>query len=156
MGKYIPHYPDGTHVTAIDLSPAMLKRARQVRQQYSEKEVRLLEMDAQELNFADDSCDDVVAPFAVCSVPDSAQGFRESLRVTRSGGTVHVSEHMRTTTRALGRLMDTVDASVRWLVGVHVARWTDENVQRTGWAVQRVISLHRMDVCRRIQGQRPL
>ncbi|WP_263790023.1 class I SAM-dependent methyltransferase [Salinibacter sp.] len=62
-GKNIPYYPDDVHVTSIDLSPGMLRRARPVADRHPEKQVTLREMDAQALDFDDDSFDDVVATF---------------------------------------------------------------------------------------------
>lgn len=154
-GKNIPYYPEGVHVTAIDLSPGMLKRARRVARRHSEKRVTLLEMDAQALDLPDATFDNVVATFVFCSVPGPAQGLREAFRVTKPGGRLHLLEHMRATAPRLARLMDLLDTPVHWLTGVHIARETVENVREAGWALDEVTPLSRADVFRRIEAHKP-
>ena len=83
-GKNIRYYPQGAKVTAIDLSPRMLTRARR-KVEASTVEVDLAEMDVQNLAFPDQSFDTVLATFVFCSVPDPVRGLRELLRVCRQG-----------------------------------------------------------------------
>ena len=155
-GKNIPYHPDDVHVTAIDLSPGMLKRARRVARSHPEKNVTLREMDAQALDLPADTFDDVVATFVFCSVPNPVQGLRETLRVVRPGGRLHLLEHMRATTPWLARFMDVLDNPFHWLTGVHVARETVENVRDAGWALDEVSPLSRADVFRRIEARKPV
>lgn len=77
-GRNIEYYPAGARVTAIDLSPRMLERARR---RIARPEVTILEMDAQALDFPDDSFDIVLATFVFCSVPDPVLGLAEARRV---------------------------------------------------------------------------
>lgn len=135
-GKNIPYYPEDTRVTAVDLSPKMLKRAESTAQSFPEKNVRLREMDAQALEFPAATFDEVVATFVFCSVPDPVQGLREARRVTRPGGRLRLLEHMRASPRWLARVMKVLDAPVHWLAGVHIARETVENVRRAGWKIR--------------------
>ena len=157
-GKNIPYYPDDVHVTAIDLSPGMLKRARRVARSHPEKKGTLREMDAQALDLPDDTFDDVVATVVFCSVPDPVQGLREALRVARGrkhSARLHLLEHMRATWPRLARLMDALDRPVHWGTGVHIARETVENVRAAGWALDEVTALSRADVFRRIEAHKP-
>ncbi|MFH1002531.1 MAG: class I SAM-dependent methyltransferase, partial [Chloroflexota bacterium] len=84
-GKNFPYYPPGAEITAVDFSDKMLHRAREKagRQMVN---VRLQQMDVQQLDFADDSFDTVVASFVFCSVPDPVRGLKEVARVCRPGG----------------------------------------------------------------------
>lgn len=154
-GKNIPYYPEGVHVTAVDLSPQMLKHAQRMARRHPEKRVTLLEMDAQALDLPADTFDDVVATFVFCSVPDPVQGLREALRVTKPGGRLHLLEHMRARAPWLARLMDLLDAPVHWLTGVHIARRTVRNVREAGWIVDEVAALSRGDIFRRIEAHKP-
>lgn len=153
-GKNIPYYPEGVHVTAIDLSPGMLKRARRVTDHHPEKQVTLQEMDAQALDFDADSFDDVVATFVFCSVPDPVQGLREALRVTRSGGRLHLLEHMRASPPWLARILEVLDGPMHWLIGVHIARQTVQNVEAAGWTLDEVSTLSWGDIYRRISAHK--
>src|SRR4029453_8073835 len=56
-------YPRNCHVTGVDLSASMLEKARERVAREGLANVRLLEMDAQALTFADGSFDIVYAPY---------------------------------------------------------------------------------------------
>ncbi|GAI84016.1 unnamed protein product, partial [marine sediment metagenome] len=57
-GKNMTYYPEKVEITAIDLSPRMLSRARR-KAEALVLDVKLLEMDAQNLAFPDHSFDTV-------------------------------------------------------------------------------------------------
>jgi phosphatidylethanolamine/phosphatidyl-N-methylethanolamine N-methyltransferase len=154
-GKNIPYYPDHVHVTGIDLSENMLDRARQVAGQYPEKQVDLALMDAQRLQFPDGRFDTVVATFVFCSVPDPVLGLQEALRVTRPEGRLLLLEHMLAEPSALAWPMRGLDPLVHWMMGVHIARRTVDNVRASGWAVERVMPLSFGSIFRLIEGHRP-
>lgn len=154
-GKNIPYYPNNVRVTAIDLAPRMVTRARERARRHLEKEVTVREMDVQALEFPDEHFDEVVATTVFCSVPDPVLGLSEALRVTKPGGTLHLLEHMRASTPVLGRLMDVLDSPIHWLAGMHVARETVQNVRRAGWDIQEVMSLSIADIFRRIEAKKP-
>ncbi len=69
-------YPTHCHVTGIDLSTSMLDKARERVARQGLTNVRLLEMDAASLTFADNSFDIVCAPYLVSVVPDPVQVAR--------------------------------------------------------------------------------
>ena len=64
-GRDFPFYPDGSKVTGIDLSPAMLDRARRRREKFG-IEVDLREMNVMKMDFADDSFDAIISTFLFC------------------------------------------------------------------------------------------
>jgi ubiquinone/menaquinone biosynthesis C-methylase UbiE len=82
-GLDLPHLHAGMKVTGIDLSPAMLCKARD---KANGRDVTLLEMDAQALDFPDASFDVVILNLILSVVPDGAAAFREAWRVLRAGG----------------------------------------------------------------------
>jgi phosphatidylethanolamine/phosphatidyl-N-methylethanolamine N-methyltransferase len=88
-------YPPTCHITGIDLSTGMLEKARRRVDRERLKNVRLLEMDAANLTFADDSFDIVYAPYLVSVVPDPVQVAREMRRVCRPGGKIIILNHFR-------------------------------------------------------------
>ena len=139
-GKNIPYHPPGLHITGIDLSQRMLERARQ-RAKRLGSPITLLQMDAQALDFPNDTFDSGVATFVFCSVPDPVLGLREMARVVRRGGQIVLLEHVRSESPVLGRLMDLVDPLVARLMGPHINRRTVENAQRAGLTLERVEDL---------------
>ena len=95
-GLNLPHYPTGLELTGLDLSPEMLALAR-TRAQQTGRAVELLEADAQDLPFPDESFDTVVCTYALCSVPDDAQVVSEMGRVLKPRGRLILVDHVRST-----------------------------------------------------------
>src|SRR6185295_2576899 len=88
-------YPKDCAVTGIDLSSSMLEKARERVARKDVKNVRLLQMDAANLKFADDTFDLVYAPYVISVVPDPVGVAREMRRVCRPGGRIVVLNHFR-------------------------------------------------------------
>ena len=78
----------GAEVTAIDLSPRMVELA-------SERGIDARVGDVQELEFADETFDVVVAAWMLYHVPDLDRGLTEIARVLRPGGTFVASTNSR-------------------------------------------------------------
>ena len=77
----------GCTVVGVDYVPALLERGRE-RAAAEGLEVELLEGDAEELPFPNDSFDAVTSVFGSMFAPDHARAAAELLRVCRPGGTV--------------------------------------------------------------------
>jgi phosphatidylethanolamine/phosphatidyl-N-methylethanolamine N-methyltransferase len=97
-------YPSNCHVTGIDLSASMLDKARERVARQGLSNVRLLEMDAASLTFADDAFDIVYAPYLVSVVPDPVQVVSEMRRVCRPGGKIIILNHFRSANPVLSRI----------------------------------------------------
>ena len=92
-GISLPLYPRTCSVVAIDLSDGMLERARTRVEQYSIRNVRLIQMDATQLTFPDNSFDIVYAPYFISCVPDPLAVTREMRRVCKPGGRLVFLNH---------------------------------------------------------------
>jgi phosphatidylethanolamine/phosphatidyl-N-methylethanolamine N-methyltransferase len=97
-------YPRNCHITGIDLSSGMLDKARERVAREGLRHVRLLEMDAASLTFADNAFDIVYAPFLVSVVPDPVQVVREMRRVCKPGGKIIILNHFRSANPILSRI----------------------------------------------------
>ncbi|MBI4303664.1 MAG: class I SAM-dependent methyltransferase [Chloroflexi bacterium] len=139
-GKNFPFYPNRAEITAIDFSEKMLLRARDkaVKQKIS---VTLQQMDVQELQFADNSFDTVVASFVFCSVPDPVRGLKEVRRVCRPGGKVVLLEHVLSANRTVAKLMNLMNPMVVRMMGANINRRTEENVVKSGLVIEKVTNL---------------
>ena len=96
-------YPSHCQVTGIDLSSSMLEKARERVRKHGITNVRLQEMDAAQLTFADNSFDIVYAPYLVSVVPDPVAVVREMRRVCRTGGRIIILNHFRSENRLVAR-----------------------------------------------------
>ena len=101
-------YPRDCSVTGIDLTSSMLDKARDRVARAGIENMRLLEMDAADLKFADDTFDIVYAPYVISVVPDPIAVVREMRRVCRPGGRVIILNHFRSTNRAWAWLDRTI------------------------------------------------
>ena len=88
-------YPRDCVVTGIDFSSSMLEKASARIARKGVRHVRLLEMDAADLRFADGTFDIVYAPYVISVVPDPIAVAREMRRVCRPGGRIVFLNHFR-------------------------------------------------------------
>jgi phosphatidylethanolamine/phosphatidyl-N-methylethanolamine N-methyltransferase len=96
-------YPADCDVVGIDFSPSMLEKARERVQRKGIRNMRLLQMDAADLQFPDDSFDIVYAPYLISVVPDPVRVAAEMRRVCRPGGRVIILNHFRSANPILSR-----------------------------------------------------
>jgi phosphatidylethanolamine/phosphatidyl-N-methylethanolamine N-methyltransferase len=82
----------------------MLEKARDRLVRKGIRNVRLLEMDAANLKFADGIFDIVYAPYLISVVPDPVAVAREMHRVCRRGGRVVILNHFRSSNTMLARI----------------------------------------------------
>ncbi len=75
--------PRETQCVAVDLTPAMLRRAVA---KVGDRRIRIEEMDAMDLHFPDNSFDKAVLHLILAVVPDPVRALREAERVTKPGG----------------------------------------------------------------------
>lgn len=92
-GIALPLYPPHCHITAIDLSANMLKKAKQRMCTHQLTHVELLRMDAGNMEFPDDSFDTVMAAYVVTAVPDYRRVMAEMIRVCRPAGRIILLNH---------------------------------------------------------------
>ena len=97
-GINVSLYPKFCQVTGIDFSALMLEKAHERVVKKGVKNVRLQEMDAANLTFADDSFDIVYAPYVISVVSDPVRVVNEMRRVCRPGGKIVILNHFRSRT----------------------------------------------------------
>lgn len=94
-GLVLPYYPRTCHVTGIDLSFDMLKKAvaKTHRRQLSNVSL-LAAMDACALGFPDQRFDAITVPFVITLVPDPEGALDEMRRVLRPGGEIIIASKL--------------------------------------------------------------
>ncbi len=93
-GKNLPCYDrQRVQLTGVDLSEGLLKRARRFAT-HLHFPVDLRPMDAEHLQFPDQTFDVVVATFVLCSVPSPIPVLQEMARVVKPDGRIPLLEHV--------------------------------------------------------------
>jgi len=93
-GLLLPLYPADCRVVGIDLSEAMLAKARERVRKLGLKNLELHAMDAGQMTFPDSSFDIVMAAYVVTAVPEYKKVIREMVRVCRPGGRIIMLNHL--------------------------------------------------------------
>ena len=88
-GLDLDFLPSSVHVTAIDVTPAMLKHLER-RAAGMGRSVTARIMDARQLAFPDSSFDAVVMHLILAVMPEPERGLREAVRVLKPGGRIAV------------------------------------------------------------------
>lgn len=130
-GKNIPYYPENVDLTGIDFSEKMIKKASEKTGPY--QNIRLMEMDAQQMQFDDNSFDTVITSCVFCSVPDPVQGLKEIGRVCKRGGKILMLEHVRSHKKLVGTLMDVFNFIPLHVYGANINRETYQNLLNAGF-----------------------
>jgi ubiquinone/menaquinone biosynthesis C-methylase UbiE len=111
-GLDLPHIPAGIHITATDLSPAMLQQARD---KANRREVAFQIADAGALGFPSATFDAVLLSLILSVVPDGATAFQEAWRVLRPGGRAVIFDKFVPESSAISPLRRAVGAVIAWL-----------------------------------------
>ncbi len=133
-GKNLSHYPDAIDLTGIDISEAMLARARR-RAGRLGKTADFEVADIHSLPFPTATFDTAVATCVFCSVADPVLGLSELARVTKADGRILLLEHVRPRNRLFGWLADAATVLTRRIFGFRANRRTEANVAAAGLQV---------------------
>ena len=151
-GNDFKFFPPRLTLTAIDISPKMLERAKPKADAYAGT-IELRQMDACKLDFPNDAFDTVVTACTFCSVPRPLAGLRELHRVLKPGGQLLMFEHVRSAIGPIGVMMDLMTPLVSRF-GPELNRDTVGNVQRGGFRLRRVENVY-LDIVKAIEAVKP-
>jgi ubiquinone/menaquinone biosynthesis C-methylase UbiE len=93
-GRSLEFYAPDVELTGVDLSPAMLRRARR-RARELELTPTFKVADAEDLPFDDATFDTVVCALGLCSIPRPEAAVAEMARVLVPAGTLLLLDHIR-------------------------------------------------------------
>lgn len=148
-GKSLRYYPAGCEVTGIDLSEKMLAKAR--KRAENMKNVKLLLMDAEKLEFPDNSFDFVVTNLVLSSVQNPVAALKEMRRVCKKEGRIIMLEHVKSKNRALGAVLEFLNPLPSKLFGFNINRNTVENAKKAGLTITVEKNLAFLDVFKLIE-----
>ena len=114
-GTSFPAYPTHCDVTGVDLAPDMLARARQKIEDNGWSHIKVIEMNALDLKFPDNTFDYVMAFHVVTVVPDPVRMITEARRVCKPSGRIVIVNHFTSDVPFLGTITEAMDPLTRWL-----------------------------------------
>lgn len=91
-GLDISCFPSGRDITALDISPKMVERAKERVGAYFGTMTAEV-MDVHDLQFPSGSFDQVFTSCTFCSVPKPLEGLKALYHVLKPGGELHMFEH---------------------------------------------------------------
>ena len=103
-GINLAMYPASCAITGIDLSAPMLDKAHDRILNKGLRNCRVMEMDAAQMMFPDESFDIVYAPYLISVVPDPVKVAQEMRRVCRRGGRIVILNHFKSENPILSRI----------------------------------------------------
>ena len=132
-GRNIEFYPEGSEVTGIDLSPAMIARARE-RGAKIGRDVELLQMDVSVTTFPDNHFDAVIATFLFCVLEEDQQlpALMELARICREGGEIRLLDYVYSRNWARRFVMRLWAPWVRMVFGAAFDRDTERYITAAG------------------------
>ena len=154
-GRNIPFYPEGAEMTGIDLSPAMLVRAERRRAQVG-RAVDLVEMNALQCAFPDNTFDGIVSTFMFCVLDYDLQrpALEELGRILKPGAELRLLEYSYSADPKRRFIMSLWAPWVHFAYGARFDRNTHEHVGPAGLELveERFVL---MDVIRMITARKP-
>ncbi len=114
-GLSLGAYPTQCQLTGVDLAPEMLEQAQEKIDRNGWRHLKVMEMDALNLKFPDNSFDYVMAFHVVSVVPDAGRLMSEVLRVSKPGATIAIINHFRSRNRLLAALDSFIEPLTRRL-----------------------------------------
>jgi phosphatidylethanolamine/phosphatidyl-N-methylethanolamine N-methyltransferase len=143
-GLSLSFFPPECSVTGIDLSAKMLGEARKKVEQMGLNHIRLIEMDAMNLTFPDDSFDKVFISHVVSVVPDPYRMMDEVRRVCKKRGRVVIINHFRSRNKMVAKVENIItplSKKIGWRSDLDMNEFMD----RSGLMIDREYKLKKLD-----------
>ena len=124
-GLTLPMYPMDCEVVGIDLSHQMLKSARELIARHHLKNAQVHFMNANALEFPDNSFDAIVGNMFISATSDPKGAMEEMKRVCKPSGHLVLMNHFKSTNRVLS-LIEVFGLPLAKYLGFHSALDLDE------------------------------
>lgn len=129
---YLPHEIE-THLT--DLTPAMVKRARE-RAEKAQRDVECRVMDAAALDYPDEYFDVVVMHLILAVMPNPQQGLAEAYRVLKGDGQLCVMDKFQPDAQPTGLGRRALNAFTSF-IATDITRQATPLIQNAGFTIRR-------------------
>ena len=144
-GLSLTLYPPHCNVTGVDISTSMLKQAHKKVAKLGLNNVTLMEMDACQLEFADDTFDYVIATHIVSVVPEPIKVVSEMQRVAKHGAGMVIVNHFVSSKPWVAKVENFFDPLFR-KIGWRMDLSYEEFVDSTKLDVRHTKKLNKVDL----------
>jgi phosphatidylethanolamine/phosphatidyl-N-methylethanolamine N-methyltransferase len=139
-GLLLPHYPKLARIVGIDISADMLAIARKRAATVGERNITLLQTDAESIDFPDNTFDCVTLPYVLSVTPNPQKLIGEIRRVCKQDGTILILNHF-----SGSRFWWFLERAVRAIadkVGFRSDFSYEEQISQYSWQVESVQSVN--------------
>jgi len=143
-GLSLPVYPTHCKVVGIDLSHEMLTKAAQKIDRLELANITVLNMDAMNLAFEDNSFDTIFISHVVSVVPDPYRVMEEVRRVCRKDGQVVIVNHFRSRNK-LVEMAEKLTNPICEKIGWRNDLCLNEFLARSGLRIKKKYMLKKLD-----------
>lgn len=149
-GACLKYYEKKSDVTGIDFSIGMLNIAKKKAKLLGLENVKLLEMDIENMSFSDETFDSVFSSCVFCTIPNPKNGINEVYRVLKKDGKAVFIEHMKSENFIINIGLRVLNIFTKLILGTSLLRETEKTIREAGFS--KVISKNIMlgDVVRLI------
>ncbi|SHH17926.1 class I SAM-dependent methyltransferase [Thermosipho atlanticus] len=148
-GKNFPYYSKNLKGYAVDFSEKMLEVAKKRKEELGLKNIEILQMDIENLEFEDETFDTVFSSFVFCTVPNPIKGLQEARRVLKKDGKAVFLEHMKSSNFINNIFLYLMNPFTKLFLGTSMIRETDKNIEKAGFKIVKTYYLHK-DIVRLI------
>jgi len=145
-GNNFPFYPREVHVTAVDISPKMIEKAR-----IAAKECGIaadfIISDLERLDFDDNAFDTIVSTLSLCAYENPEYVLKQFCRWIKPGGAILMIEHGISTNSVFAWLQNRLDGMSVSLFGCHQNRDILKLVQTAGIEIVHMERMMYNSVC---------
>ncbi|MCQ9627655.1 class I SAM-dependent methyltransferase [Cetobacterium somerae] len=133
-GACLKYYEKKSDVTGIDFSIGMLNIAKKKAKLLGLENVKLLEMDIENMSFSDETFDSVFSSCVFCTIPNPKKGINEVYRVLKNGGKAVFIEHMKSENFIINIGLRVLNIFTRLILGTSLLRETEKTIREAGFS----------------------
>lgn len=133
-GLDLPYLPHELEIHLTDLTPAMVKRARE-RAEHSQRDVECRVMDAAALDYPDAHFDVVVMHLILAVMPTPEQGLAEAYRVLKDDGQLCVMDKFQPDTQPTGVTRRALNVLTSF-IATDITRQASPLLQQAGFKIR--------------------
>lgn len=133
-GTNLKFYNKNMDLTGIDFSKGMLKLAREKCKKLHLENVKLMEMDIENMDFPNNTFDSILSTCVFCTVPHPEKGLKEVYRVLKPGGKVIFLEHMKSKYFIINCFLNIMNPITKYFLGTSLLRETEDLIRKIGFS----------------------